>query len=223
MVVIRFRRCKKKDEVTQRKIEVLYHRMNLHHPIHEEYCIQCNLYSEIICKAKAEHWVEWLEGLDKSSVWQANSLVTAPATEAGRVRIPTLQVKDPVMKQVTKDAADNARKGHLFYNTFFPPANPALTPPPVNFRYSPPCWSFQNITNEQVHQAIKKMKPYKASRLGTVSNLVLVHAREELVPHLSLLFCATNTLKYYPQEWSLTKMLILKKPVKPDYTSPSEW
>jgi hypothetical protein len=32
-----------------------------------------------------------------------------------------------------------------------------------------------------------------------------------------------NTLKYHPQEWSLTEMLILKKPGKPDYTIPSAW
>jgi len=89
----------------------------------------------MIHKAKVEHWVEWLEGLDETSVWQASRLVTAPTTDAGRVRIPTLQVKDPVMKWVTKEAMDNTSKGHLFYNAFFPPANPALTPPPENYRY----------------------------------------------------------------------------------------
>jgi hypothetical protein len=51
----------------------------------------------------------------------------------------------------------------------------------------------------------------------------VMHAREQLVPHLSLLFHATNTLEYYPQEWSLIEMLILKKPGKPNYTSPSAW
>jgi hypothetical protein len=67
------------------------------------------------------------------------------------------------------------------------------------------------------------MKPYKATRSGTVPNSVLVHAREELVPHLGPLFRATNTVDYYPQEWALTETLILKKPGKPDYTSPSAW
>ena len=67
------------------------------------------------------------------------------------------------------------------------------------------------------------MKPYKASRSGTVPNSVLLHAREELVPYLAPLYRATNTLDYYPQEWSLTETLILKKPGKPDYTSPTAW
>jgi hypothetical protein len=67
------------------------------------------------------------------------------------------------------------------------------------------------------------MKPFKASRSGTIPNSVLIHAREDLVPHLAPLFHATNTLNYYAQEWSLTETLILKKPGKPDYTSPSAW
>jgi hypothetical protein len=34
-----------------------YHRTNLHYPVHEEYRIQRNLYSENIRAAKAEHWL----------------------------------------------------------------------------------------------------------------------------------------------------------------------
>ena len=67
------------------------------------------------------------------------------------------------------------------------------------------------------------MKPYKASKKGSIPNSVLIHAREELIPFLSPLFCATNTLRYYPQEWACTETLILKKPGKLDYTSPSAW
>src|ERR1700733_3729606 len=79
------------------------------------------------------------------------------------------------------------------------------------------------VLDEQIHRAIKKMKPYKATRSGTIPNSVLIHAREELVPHLGLLFRATNMLMYYPQEWALTETLILKKLGKPDYMSPSAW
>jgi len=32
-----------------------------------------------------------------------------------------------------------------------------------------------------------------------------------------------NTLKYYPKEWALTETLVLKKPGKPDYMTPSAW
>ena len=200
-----------------------YQRTNPNHPIHEEYRRQRNRYSEKIRQAKAEHWVEWLEGLDETSIWQASKLVMAPPTDAGRTRIPILQVKDPVTKRTIREASNNADKGQLFYETFFPLTNPELTPPPEEYRYPPPRWTFQNIADEQIHRAIKKMKPHKASRSGTVTNSVLLRAREFLVPYLGPLFRATNTLKYYPQEWSLTETLILKKPGKPDYTIPSAW
>jgi Reverse transcriptase (RNA-dependent DNA polymerase) len=167
--------------------------------------------------------VEWLEGLDKASVWQASRLVTTPATDAGKAKILMLQVKDPTTKHVTREAVDNRSKGQLFYETFFPPPNSDLAPVLQDYQYPPPCWNFKNVTDEQVHHAIKKMKPYKASKKGSIPNSVLIHAREELVPFLSPLFCATDTLKYYPQEWACTETLILKKPGKPDYTSPSAW
>jgi hypothetical protein len=88
-----------------------YHHRNAQHPVHEEYQQQWNCYSEMICKAKAEHWADWLEGLDQTSMWQASRLATSPATDAGKARIPTLQVKDPMTKQVTREATDNASKG----------------------------------------------------------------------------------------------------------------
>jgi hypothetical protein len=177
----------------------------------------------MICNAKAEHWVEWLEGLNQTSVWQANRMVTATATDAGKTRIPTLQVKHPTTKRVTKEATDNASKGQLFYKTFFPHPNTETPPAPQGYQYPPPRWTFTNITNEQIHRAIGRMKPYKATKSDSIPNSVFTHAKEELVPHLGPLFRATNTLKFYPQELATTETLILKKPGKPDYTNPSAW
>jgi hypothetical protein len=77
---------------------------------------------------------------------------------------------------------------------FFPPAHPVLTPPLDDYQYPPPQWKFQNITDKQVHRAILKMKPFKASRSRMVQNSVLIYAREDLIPHLTLLFHTTNTL-----------------------------
>ena len=199
------------------------HQWDEQHPAHEEYRKQRNKYSEDIQKAKAEHWAEWLEGLDQISVWQASRLVTSPATDAGRARIPTIQIKDPRTNRVIREAKDNESKGRLFHETFFPPPNPNTPPVPQNFQYPTPRWAFTNITNEQILAAIGKLKPYKASKNNTVPNSVFTHAREVLVPYLGPLYRATHSLNYYPQEWATTEMLILKKPGKPDYTSPSAW
>lgn len=199
------------------------HRGHEQHPTHEEYRQQRNTYSESIKKAKAEHWAEWIEGLDQILVWQASRLVTSPATDAGQARIPTLQIKDPRSNQVMRSAKDNESKGQLFHETFFPPPNLNTPPVPQIFRYPPPLWTFDDITNNQISAAINKLKPYKASKSNSVSNSIFTHTREVLVPYLGPIFCATHTLNYYPQEWAITETLILKKPGKPDYTSPSAW
>ena len=68
-----------------------------------------------------------------------------------------------------------------------------------------------------------KLKPWKATRSGTIPNTVFIHARELLVPFLGPIFRATDTLKMYPEDWKLTETPILKKPGKPDYTSTSVW
>ena len=67
-------------------------------PAHEEFRQTRNDYSKAIHDTKAEHWLEWLETLDEEGVWAANQMVTGPAMDWGRSRIPKLEVKDPVTK-----------------------------------------------------------------------------------------------------------------------------
>jgi hypothetical protein len=84
-------------------------------PIHEAFRQARNNYSEVIRTTKAEHWTERLESLDGEEVWVANRLVTGPASDEGRSRVPTLQLKDPITKVVTREARTNEDKGDLFF------------------------------------------------------------------------------------------------------------
>ena len=72
-------------------------------PLYKEFRKIWNKYSEAIQKTKDEHWGEWSEMLDKEGIWTANQMVSSPAIDGGRCRMPTLQVKDPVTKQVIKE------------------------------------------------------------------------------------------------------------------------
>ena len=191
-------------------------------PIHEMFRQSRNKYSQAIRKTKLDHWTEWLESLDDEGVWSANRLVTGPATDGGRSRVPTLQVKDPVTKAVTREACTNEEKGELFYQTFFPVRTAPPAPAPIE-QYPPAKWDYEPVTDEQIHRAVKKMKPWKATRSGTTPNSVFVHARELLVPHLGPIFRATDTLKVYPSDWKVTETPVLKKPGKADYMSPNAW
>ena len=67
------------------------------------------------------------------------------------------------------------------------------------------------------------MKPYKATKKGSIPNCIFVKVREALVLFIAPLFQATHSLKYYPQEWAITETLVLKKPGKTDYILPGAW
>ena len=86
-----------------------------------------------------------------------------------------LQVKDPIMKLVTREACTNEDKGDLFYQTFFSTWT-ALPAPAQTEPYPPAKWEYKPVTDEQIHWAIRKMKPWKSTRSSMVPNLVFVHA-----------------------------------------------
>ena len=103
------------------------------HSIHKAHHLQENKYLDHIKKAKADHWIDWLEGLDESSVWQAAKFISSPSTDAARAQIPTLQVIDPATKCNIKEAHNNKEKSNLLHATFFPTTNLNLTPPEEDF------------------------------------------------------------------------------------------
>jgi len=134
-----------------------------------------------------------------------------------------LQVKGMGTSRGTREVTDSIEKGKVFFEQFFPLPNPETPAVLEGHVYPQQKWEFQNITDEQTHCAIQKMKPYKATKKGSIPNCVFVKVREALVPFIALLFQATHLLKYYPQEWAITEMLVLKKPGKTDYTLLGAW
>ena len=179
-------------------------------PIHEEFRKAQNEYSTAIWRTKEGHWTEWLETLDEEGIWTANKLVSGLATDGGRSRIPTLLVKDPVTKRTTKEAWTNTEKGWLLYQSFFPKRTAPLIVPTI-YDFVQAKWEYTPTTDKQIHRAIKRMKPWKATWSGTIPNAVFIHARDILVPVLGPIFRATDSLKIYPEDWKSTKMPILSK------------
>ncbi|KAG1867713.1 hypothetical protein F4604DRAFT_1584861 [Suillus subluteus] len=60
-------------------------------PIHEEFCIACNRFSENIKKAKTEHWEEWLKALTPTNIWDFHRYAASDPTNQVHMRIKTLQ------------------------------------------------------------------------------------------------------------------------------------
>jgi hypothetical protein len=53
------------------------------HPVHEQYRIAWNRYSQLIRDTKREHWVEWLEDMTDSGLWTVHKLISGPSTDGG--------------------------------------------------------------------------------------------------------------------------------------------
>ncbi|KAF8987637.1 hypothetical protein BDQ17DRAFT_1190316, partial [Cyathus striatus] len=89
--------------------------------------------------------------------------------------------------------------------------------------YPAATWQFDNFSNEQIDQAISCINPTRATRPDSIPNVVIKECCSLFLPFLVLLFRATVTLQYYPDDWAHTEMLVLCKPGKMDYSSPSSW
>ena len=163
----------------------------------------------------------WLIDISSTDMWTASRMVSGAIPDGGRTRVPTLVVKDPATG-AQRTIADNAEKGKTFYKTFFPP-KPATSSVPPDPQYPPPAWEFVNIDEEQIHRAIRKMKPYKGTRTGTWPNVVFQKTADDIVPHLTPIFRAVFNLGIYHEDWAVTGTLAHRKPGKADYTAPEAW
>lgn len=105
-------------------------------PVHEEYMAKRAKYVQMICDAKLEHWLEWLEHIDASSIWIAHKFIDAAPSDGSRARIPTLKVKNA--DGTTRHVEDNAGKAEALHHQFFfaPPVHPLV---PENVEYLEPC------------------------------------------------------------------------------------
>ncbi|KAF8992400.1 hypothetical protein BDQ17DRAFT_1253924 [Cyathus striatus] len=145
----------------------------------------------------------------------------APGTDSGQAHIPNLVQQDPITKRVSATACTNEEKSEMFYKAFFPPDSAAAAPP-LHIEYPEAAWQFDNFSNKQIDHAIGHINPTKSTRPDSIPNVVIKECRS-LLPFLGPLFRATITLRYYPAEWAHTETLILRKPGKTDYSSPSSW
>ena len=115
----------------------------------------------------------------------------------------------------------NQEKSEMLYKMFFKPRPELATEYNMN-QYPDPVSTFSTISNEQIHQAIKRLSSHKAPGPNGVCNAVFIRTADLLIPHLGHLFRATFELEFYPEMWKLSSTVMLRKPGRPDYTTPKE-
>jgi ribonuclease HI len=126
----------------------------------------------------------------------------------------------PPLKDGTDEIVDNECKAKVFMDTFFPRmAAPEATenpPPKEEIGWEP-------ITKEEVHRALQRMKAMKAPGEDEIPTLVWKQMWPYVNEEIFQIFTASINLGHYPRQWKAAKIVVLRKPNKPDYAIPGAY
>ena len=81
----------------------------------------------------------------------------------------------------------------------------------------------EQITIDDVKQAIKAPRPLKAPGLSGIPHLIIQESLEITAPALTALFQACIDQGYHPKEFKQARTIALQKPGKADYTLPENY
>jgi hypothetical protein len=194
-------------------------RQDPEHPIHKEHTEASNTYAKSIKYNKQQFWRDWLERADEPDLWTAQRMVSGPASDGGKARIPPLKHKVDGSEVTAKTNTD---KSKALAKGFFPPK-----PPPGVKEAAPrapkPCSAPIKISREQLAKHLKRLKPYKAPGPDGIPNVVLSKCADMLLDRLLYIYTAMldNNLQYAP--WKSFVTVVLRKPGKPRYDLPKAY
>lgn len=114
-------------------------------------------------------------------------------------------------------------KCEMFKTTFFPPPPEADLADIEGGAYPSACACPAVITEEEVRKALWGSKANKAPGPDEIPLLLLQLSAGWLIPLLTQLFNACATLAYHPRCFREVRTIALKKPGKPDYTTPKAY
>ncbi|EUC60638.1 reverse transcriptase from transposon X-element protein, putative, partial [Rhizoctonia solani AG-3 Rhs1AP] len=161
-------------------------------PVHEDYRLQRNRFSQAIKDAKRRHWEVFLEGLDEESMWTAAGYLSSEPTDGGRARVPNLTYTQPDGQPAS--TTDNDTKSCVLMEAFFPPAPP---PPPADAptpTYPTPISDPHELQKRHIRQAVYAMKPHKAPGPDGLPACVYIQSIDLLEDHLLPVFRASLRL-----------------------------
>jgi len=87
------------------------------HKVHAEHKVATKRYEKTLQYTKKQHWRDWLEKAEDPDIWTANKLISAPATDGGKARIPTLKHNAGGQES---SARTNEEKSIALAKCFFP-------------------------------------------------------------------------------------------------------
>jgi len=179
-------------------------------------------------QCKREHWSEFLDNRD--NIWKAYAYTKASYAGHG---IPVLKVGDA-------EVTEEREKADFLLSSFFPvPPKPvdrdssSIKPRLVTRSGSRPREyagkkvplriKLPKLTLGEVEDAIMQSKTDKAPGLDDITFRVWKELWPVLGSRFLKLYQASLDLKYVPQRWRTAKIVVLRKPNKPDYSKPKAY
>ncbi|KAJ7362928.1 hypothetical protein DFH08DRAFT_630807, partial [Mycena albidolilacea] len=137
----------------------------------------------------------------------------------GASRIPTLVKRQGGRQDVIATAETDEEKCAWLRTEFFPPRMLVSSVPPDPV-FPPPAWVWKPVSDDLLHRAAEKMKPYKATFPESIPNCVIKQCTNLLIPFVGPIFRSLDKLGHFPDDWSELRIPVLRKPGKPDYDVP---
>lgn len=168
------------------------------------------IWTHTIEKAKKSHWKQFLDGAREGMLWKAATYMKPRETWGS---VPSLQVG-------CNELVDNKDKARAFLDTFFPKMDEPNDDPPTQAPLELP---WPPITELEIERALKAAKSSTAPGEDGLPTLVWKHLWKFLNRFIAGIFTASVKLAYHPKQWRRAKIVVLRKPGKPDYSNPGAY
>ena len=164
-------------------------------------------WTQTVEKVKATHWKEFLDKAQEGHLWKMATYM--------RPQDPYTNI--PALKAGSEEVTKNQDKAKAFLEAFFPKMADAeeetIMPHQEEIKWEP-------ISELKIHQSLKAAKGTTAPGEDGIPTLVWKHLWPYLQGTITHLFTKSIELGYHPDRWKQAQIVVLKKPGKPDYSTP---
>ncbi|KAJ5152552.1 hypothetical protein N7492_009832 [Penicillium capsulatum] len=167
-------------------------------------------WTRTIEKAKTSHWKQFLDEAGEGKLWKAATYMR-PRDSWGCI---------PALKLGDREVTENQEKAQAFMDSFFPTMAPAqrepLAQPPTELPWQP-------LSEAEVFRSLKAAKTSTAPGEDGLPMLIWKRLWRHLGNLITRVFAASIDLGYHPQRWRSARIVVLRKPGKPDYSVPGAY
>jgi ribonuclease HI len=167
-------------------------------------------WTRTIEKVKKSHWKQFLDGAGEGTLWKAATYMKPRETWGC---VPALHID-------SNELVENEDKARAFLDTFFPKMDQPHEDPsaqaPLELPWPP-------ITELEIQRSLKAAKSSTAPGEDGLPTLVWKHLWKYMGKLITRIFTASIELGHHPKRWRGAKIVVLRKPGKPDYSIPGAY